>query len=254
MLFSGQPGAGKTTLIKKAVRRLSDRAGGFFVEESGRTLRLITLDGREAMLASRDLESPVRVGGWSVDAAVLAELGAPVVEAAIAAGRVVVLDEIEPLVLASEAMTAAIQKALDSESTVLGSIAEQAHPFLDGVRSRRDTLILSVTPTNRDRLLDRVWSGLRLPTESLADAQRAVQRQRERAKRYAADRRLALTGVTAEIRGDHGRYQVAWQNGQWHCSCSFFLKYGACAHSMTVAENLAPWLKQSTGAGEQPAP
>lgn len=246
VLFSGQSGTGKTTLIKKAVRRLSDRAGGFFIESTGHGLRLVTLDGREAPLASRDGEGPVKVGGWNVDADVLAELGAPAVEAAIGSGRVVVLDELGPLVLASEAMAVAVQKALDSESTVLGSMTDQAHPFLDAVRARRDTLVLPVTAANRDQLLDRVWSGLRLPTESLADAQRALQRARDRAKKYAADDRLALTGFTAEVRGDHGRYQVAWQGGQWHCSCSFFLKYGTCSHSMTAAENLTAWIKKET--------
>lgn len=249
VLFTGAPGVGKTTLIKMAVRRLGDRAGGFFVEElrgpAGINLNLVTLDGREATLAGRDLPGAAQVGLWQVDLAVLESLGVSAVEAAIQAGRVVVLDEIAPLELASEKFAAAVQAALDGPAPVLGSMAPQAHPVLDAIRARHDTLVIEVTRDNRDRLLDRVWSGLRLPTESLADVERRIARQRDRAARYAADARLRLAGISGEVRGDHGTYQVSWQGGQWHCSCSFFLKYGTCAHTMAAEKTLSAWLPPS---------
>lgn len=163
-------------------------------------------------------------------------------QSALEAGRVVIVDEIGPLQLTSQRFAEAVQAALDGPSPVLGVLSPQEHPFLDAIRARRDTLVVPVTPGNRDQLLDRVWTGLRLPTESLADTQRRIDKQRERARRYAAAQRLTLMQAAGVVRGDHGTYQVSWQGGQWHCSCSFFLKYGTCAHTMAAEESLSPLL------------
>ncbi len=56
LLLVGRPGIGKTTAIKAVAERLGDRAGGFYTEEirgpGGRKgFRLITLDGRETVMA-----------------------------------------------------------------------------------------------------------------------------------------------------------------------------------------------------------
>lgn len=246
VLFTGVSGVGKTTLIKKAVRRLGDRAGGFFIEEQKgpavTTSKLVTLDGREAVLAGHGVAGGAPAGRGQMDVAAFEALGIPAMEAATGAGRVVVVDEIALALLASEKFTAAVQAALDGAGTVLGTIASEAHPLLDAIRARHDTLVIEVTRENRDHLLDRIWAGLHLPTESLADVERRIDRQRERALRYSAGARLTLAGLTGEVRGDHGTYQVSWQGGQWHCSCSFFLKYATCAHTMAAENTLATWL------------
>ncbi|MGE5591661.1 MAG: nucleoside-triphosphatase [Bacillota bacterium] len=246
MFFTGPAGVGKTTLVKKAVRRLGDRAGGFYLDEAPKGeaphLRLVTLDGREGLLASRDLPSPVQVGPWHVDVDVLERLGVAAVRSAAEARRVVIVDEISPVSLAAGGLAQAVEEALSGAEPVLGTISPQAHPVLDAIRARQDTLVLDVTAANRDQLLERVWAGLKLPQESLADVQRRVDKQRERAARYAEQNRLSLSGISGQVRGDHGTYEVSWQGGQWHCSCSFFLKYATCAHTMAAEKSLQTWL------------
>lgn len=246
VFFTGPAGAGKTTLVKKAVRRLGDRAGGFYLDEAPKGqiphLRLVTLDGREGLLASRDLPSPVQVGPWHVDVDVLERLGLTAVKAAAEARRVVIVDELSPVLLTSAGLSQAVEEALSGPEPVLGTLSPQAHPVLDAIRARQDTLVLEVTTANRDQLLERVWAGLKLPQESLADVQRRVDRQRERAARYAEQNRLTLSGLSGQVRGDHGTYEVSWQGGQWHCSCSFFLKYATCAHAMAAEKSVQAWL------------
>ena len=71
-LLTGGPGVGKTTLIKQALDRAYIKAGGFFTEEirAGglrQGFRIVTLDGRSAILAHIDFKSPFRVSKYGVD-------------------------------------------------------------------------------------------------------------------------------------------------------------------------------------------
>ncbi|MCL5045259.1 MAG: NTPase [Actinobacteria bacterium] len=248
VLLTGAAGAGKTTIIKRAVRRLGDRAGGFFVEEvreAGRRkgFRLITLDNRQGVLADLGSEGEHRVGEYGLELATLDEIGVGALRAALGAGKVIIVDEIGPMEVQSELFVETVKECLDSKYPVLGTIGRQTHPFLDAVRTRTDTLVIEVTKENRDALLDRIFAGMKLPTESLADMEKAIANRREKAARYAEEDRLGLTGLRGEFRGDHGLYTVSYENGHWYCNCSFFLKYGTCSHSMAIEKQLGAALR-----------
>ena len=248
VLLTGAPGVGKTTIIKRAVRRLGDRAGGFFVEEmreAGRRkgFRLITLDNRQGVLAELGSESEHRVGEYGLQLSTLDEIGVAALRAALGAGKVIIADEIGPMEVQSELFVETVKECLDSKYPVLGTIGRQTHPFLDAIRARTDTLVIEVTKDNRDELLDRIFAGMKLPTESLADMEKAIENRREKAVRYAEEDRLALTSLRGEFRGDHGVYTVSYENGHWYCNCSFFLKYGTCSHTMAVEKKLGVMLR-----------
>ena len=81
-LLTGEPGVGKTTIIKAILSEITLNAGGFFTEEirSGKTrkgFQLITLDGKQATLASAGKKSTYKVGKYSVDLDVLRNLAIP---------------------------------------------------------------------------------------------------------------------------------------------------------------------------------
>ena len=98
-LLTGKPGTGKTTLIKKAIAGMDNRAGGFFTEEIRehgirQGFRIVTLDGQDAVLAYINLKSPYRVGKYGVDRDNLEKIGVSAIERAVEYCDLVVIDEI----------------------------------------------------------------------------------------------------------------------------------------------------------------
>ena len=69
VLLTGRPGCGKTTLLKRVVKNLSRRAGGFYTEEIlNRGVRagfkIVTLDGDEVVFAHVDFKTSERLGKY----------------------------------------------------------------------------------------------------------------------------------------------------------------------------------------------
>jgi nucleoside-triphosphatase len=170
-LVTGLPGCGKTTLLRQVVAELGLRAGGFYTEEvrkggQRRGFRLLTLDGREAMLASVDIPGPPRVGKYGVDVAALEQVGVPALEEATASADVVVVDEIGKMEMASHRFRQAVESALDVGCCLLGSILLAPHPWADAVKSRPDVLVVGLTPGERERIRERLVGLVRDCVES----------------------------------------------------------------------------------------
>jgi nucleoside-triphosphatase len=114
-LVTGSPGAGKTTVVGATVDRL--RAAGLTVagfvtrevREGGRRVgfEVVALDGPVARIAQVGWSSSVRVGRYHVDVAAFEEVALPAVRQALLAGRVVVLDELGSMELASAGLAKA---------------------------------------------------------------------------------------------------------------------------------------------------
>jgi nucleoside-triphosphatase len=160
-LVTGPPGCGKTTLLRRVVAELPLRAGGFYTEEirSGgqrRGFRLLTLDGREAVLASVDLPGPPRVGKYGVDLAALERVGVPALEEAVASADVVVVDEIGKMEMASPRFCRAVEAALDAGCCLLGSILLAPHPWADALKARPEALVVGLTLVERERTGERL--------------------------------------------------------------------------------------------------
>lgn len=67
----------------------------------------------------------------------------------------------------------------------------------------------------------------------------------EKAHRYAQERgRITFTDFTVSFRGEHDTYNLSYREGQWHCSCSFFSKWGLCSHTMALQKILSEMLPE----------
>jgi len=67
----------------------------------------------------------------------------------------------------------------------------------------------------------------------------------EKAKRYAQEReRITFSEFTVSFHGEHDIYHLSYKEGQWHCTCSFFPKWGLCSHTMALQEILADMLPE----------
>jgi nucleoside-triphosphatase len=172
-LLSGQPGCGKTTIIRKALAAAGTSAGGFFTEEvrdrgARRGFRITTVDGASAALSDVDFRGPYRVGKYGVNVDGMEELAVPAVREAVRSRDIVVIDEIGKMELFSPSFREAVVEALESGKKVVGTIMLAPHPWADEVKRRDDVHVATVTRDNRGEILEDLqrWMGSpRTPTE-----------------------------------------------------------------------------------------
>lgn len=164
ILITGRPRAGKTTLIKDLIPYLTS-CGGFYTQEiceNGKRVgfEIVTLDGKRGILAKKGLKSRFRVGGYGVDIKDLEEIGVRAVKDALESKDVIVIDEIGKMELYSEKFRDIVLKTLDSGKCLLGVIHIDDIPFLRRIKSRKDILLLELTPGNRQDLLEKIKKEL----------------------------------------------------------------------------------------------
>jgi nucleoside-triphosphatase len=80
ILITGKPGCGKTSLIIEIIKELNLPAGGFYtqeIREKGvrKGFKIISLDGREGILARVNFKSPYKVSKYGVNIKDLEEIG-----------------------------------------------------------------------------------------------------------------------------------------------------------------------------------
>ena len=126
ILLTGRPGCGKTTLIQRVLAGYVGRTGGFYareIREGGvRTgFEVVTLDGRQGTLAHVCIKSGQQVGRYGVDVGAVERLAVPAIIQAARENALVVIDEIGPMEILSEAFCAAVTQVLDSKARLLGS-------------------------------------------------------------------------------------------------------------------------------------
>ena len=170
LLLTGKPGTGKTALIREAISKTRIRAGGFYTEEM-RTggvrqgFRIVTLDGREAILAHVNISSPYQVGKYKVDINSLDKVGVPAIHQALEEYDVTIIDEIGKMELLSLQFKEAVLQAMDSDRKVLGTIMLGPHPFADEVKSHPEVELLLVSRDNRNQALGEILRWLEMTTK-----------------------------------------------------------------------------------------
>jgi nucleoside-triphosphatase len=164
-LLTGQPGTGKTALIKEALARTKVKGGGFYTEEirAGgirQGFRIVTLDGQEATLAHVDISSPYQVSKYKVDIDTLNRVGVSALCQALKESDLIVIDEIGKMELLSPRFREAVTQATNSGKKVLGTIMRNPHPFTDEIKRHAEVEVLMVTRDNHGKVMKKVLSLL----------------------------------------------------------------------------------------------
>ena len=165
-LLTGQPGTGKTSLIRQAVSGIGVRAGGFYTEElrvrgARQGFRLVTLDGQAAVLAHIDIGSRYRVSKYGVDVDSLDRVGVSALRRAEAQCELVVIDEIGKMELLSDNFRETVWEIIGGGKRVLGTIMLSPHPWADAIKCQPQVQLVTVTRDNHQQALAELRKWLR---------------------------------------------------------------------------------------------
>ena len=168
ILLTGKPGIGKTTVIKKVLQMLGDKAIGFYTEDyrdpkthRRKGFKVITYNGKEGILADVDFESDYRVGKYGVDVKQFEKLAIPILEKALKEkDKIVVIDEIGKMEFFSEKFKNLIKQIMeDPEIKVIATISKKDfHPLIKEIKNLPDVELIEVTWENRDILPQEIIS------------------------------------------------------------------------------------------------
>lgn len=164
ILLTGKPGIGKTTTIKKVAAQLTGVSlGGFYTEEIREKgvrvgFRIVTLDGREGILAHVRHRSKYAGGRYFVNLRDLEEVGVESILSSLGCD-IIVIDEIGKMELFSQRFKESVLLALDS-AKVFGVIKLKEDEFTEKIRLRSDVEVIELTEDNRDHLHEFIVSRL----------------------------------------------------------------------------------------------
>jgi len=157
LFLTGAPSSGKTTVIKKIIKKLPQPANGFYTEEekeAGKRIGFLmtTLKGEKAYLAHQSIKSDFHIRRYGVSIENIEGIAVSSIKPT--GNSVIILDEIGKMECFSEKFKKAATLALDSENIVVGTITFGGTGFILGVKQRPDIEIIEVTEQNRDTLPD----------------------------------------------------------------------------------------------------
>ncbi|MFQ6077505.1 MAG: NTPase [Candidatus Bathyarchaeia archaeon] len=162
VFVTGRPGVGKTTVLLRCVRALEAmgmRIGGMFSQEVRRGGIRVGFEIYDPLTKRRGWLSHVnqpkgpRVGRYRVNLRDLEEVGVWSIDNAIKEADCVVIDEIGPMELCSDAFREAVIRAVGAHKPLLGVIHwRMRDPVIETIKARRDVTVYEASLHNRDRL------------------------------------------------------------------------------------------------------
>jgi nucleoside-triphosphatase len=162
LLVTGRPGIGKTTVLLNAAEELKAkgyRVEGMISKEARREGRRVGFEvvnfgtGLRGWLAHVEQSVGPQVGKYKVNLDDLDSIGANAILDASKNADVVVIDEIGPMELFSQAFRKAVNEALNSSKLVLAVIHHSARdPIIESIKKRDDVFMATVDLANRNDL------------------------------------------------------------------------------------------------------
>jgi nucleoside-triphosphatase THEP1 len=158
ILLTGPPGCGKSTLMENLIHPLDSSFRGFFtreIREKGRRVGfvIITLDGREGILAHEKSRNRPQVGKYGVHLEELESLAVPSMIPSHP-DEIVIIDEIGKMECLSIPFRQTLVQILNSPNRVIATIALKGTPFINELKSRPDVILLEVSEANRNSLAE----------------------------------------------------------------------------------------------------
>ncbi len=160
ILLTGPPRSGKSTLIEKLIQKIDRPMTGFFtreIKERGKRVgfSIITLDGKEGILAHQNSKTEFRVGKYGVHLDQVNQIAVPSITPS-RPDEIIVIDEIGKMECLSSVFREVLLKTLHSDNWVVASIALKGSPFIERLKEGRDVVLFAVTEKNRGSLVGEI--------------------------------------------------------------------------------------------------
>ena len=162
ILFTGQPGCGKTTAVMKIIENLDrERITGFYTQEIRRNnvrkgFCWKRLDGAEGKLAHVDIKGRFKVGKYGVDVEGFDKNVIPVLEIEQTDARLFVIDEIGKMECFSEKFAAAVRKLFASNKYVLATVAKKGPGLISEIKNYPNVQLFNMTTANREKVVTEI--------------------------------------------------------------------------------------------------
>lgn len=173
IFLTGQPGIGKTTVIRLIARdleRRGKRVGGMISSEirdgRGRVgFQLEDISTHKVGILAHSQEKPLdvhpTVGKYHVNLLDIERIGVAAIRNALNMTDVVIIDEIGPMELKSKEFIAVVEFALASEKSIVGTIHQLcAHPLISSIKSNANCRLIEVDLHNRDDIASEVVEAI----------------------------------------------------------------------------------------------
>ncbi len=170
ILITGEPGIGKTTLIKKLIKALGSRAVGFWTEEVRDKetkkrvgFRVVSTDGKSSLFASKTFTSKHLVGSYGVNVRRFEEVALPVLERSLEEkDKIIIVDELGKMEFFSKAFVEMVRRIMfDPKYKVVATIPiRDFHPLIREIRRLPSAVYIELSRENRDQMLENILSLL----------------------------------------------------------------------------------------------
>lgn len=157
IFITGNPGVGKTTLVKKLLTGLVGwNVSGFYTEEirdSGvrKGFELVDLAGRRSLLSHIQIKGPYRVGKYGVDI-VGFDTFLDTVDFLNPRTDLVVIDEIGKMECYSKKFASLVRELIHSDKKIVATISRKGGGLIAEVKAGKNIQMFELTLENRDRL------------------------------------------------------------------------------------------------------
>ena len=167
LLLVGAPGVGKSTLIRRVLKKVDRPVFGFETKkeapdgEGGSCPVYIYPVGGERRRSEECLVGRCGSGGVQIVQEGFDRF-APYLQAPVPPGHIVLMDELGFMEAGAEAFCNAVFALLDGDAPVLAAVKDRDLPFLERVRAHPKCRSFFITLENRDMLFLDVLAQLRL--------------------------------------------------------------------------------------------
>lgn len=161
LLLTGEPGIGKTTLIRKVAAGIQQHhIGGFYTEEirqSGQRqgFRLVTFNGKQGIIAHVDFDHRYRVGKYGVDVVTIDRLADTTLSVSEDTDFYLV-DEIGKMECLAPRFVSRVEALLSSHKMIIAMVGKKGSGLIEKVKHWPESQLWEITHENRDALAAQV--------------------------------------------------------------------------------------------------